>query len=70
MMESIDGTNEEKKDQYAWIIHNYEMVLWLEDNEKDKLLDDPKKRQEQVHAYFTKQFNKYVDPLREKEKPA
>lgn len=43
MKESMDPINVEKKDQYAWIIHNYEMILWLDDknNKKGDLEENP-----------------------------
>ena len=45
IMESREEENAEHKESYAWIIHNYLMLLFLEDHEEDQLEDDIEARQ-------------------------
>ena len=44
MKESREDLNIGKKDAYCWIIHNYLLVLYLEDHEKETLKEDISER--------------------------
>ena len=69
IVESREDCNNDKRDQYTWIIHNYLMVLFLEDHEIEELKVEIQARQKQIHDNFTKQFNEFVDPIRKAENP-
>jgi hypothetical protein len=45
IVESREDDNYDMRDEYTWIIHNYLMVLFLEDHEETDLKEEIRDRQ-------------------------